>query len=581
MMIAALGLVYRYGTKTLPQNDEVWVLYDAGPGMHLHWLWKTWAEHRIPLAKFIWKGVLQLTDYDFRFGNFLTVFALAGIAGVMMWTARKIRGRTIFADAFFPLAILNFGQAQVFLWWWQINHVLAPIVACALLAVLMLHGNSLRLADIRWIGIGLIVLVLCGPGGLPYVVVFTVWLFIWIATPSLRERQHWLGILVPIVITLALLGFYFVNYTPYFPVNDPPSVPSWPPPAGVFDSTIASLQILGVGLGIATKPYALFCGFAIFALGLATTAILIQRALKQPSEHLRALGLLLFLGAAAVLVFVIGRSRAGMGLDYIYQGHYLILVVPALCCIYFAWEIQGGAPARLIQFALLFVLAALLPLNLRAAIQIGQDVQQKTAAFEHDVRKGIPAPILAERHFASDVVPRADKLALILKDHKANGIGLFREIRDDPAVRAETVNPADAVLDRITLRDRIASASIRDNHPTGSLTWTQSQPRHIYAIRLRYAYIQAANVWPTLHVYWRNSRLQDFNVAAAFFSTVAGPDQPTWALIDGKIQTNAKVRTERTLTMWVDTKIDQFRIYLDSAPCDVRFSSIELLVPAS
>ena len=101
LLIAPLSLVRRYGTRTLPQNDEVWALYEAGPGIHLGWLWKTWAEHRIPLAKLIWKAVLELTDYDFRTGNFLTVLALATLALAMIWTARKIRGRTIIADAFF------------------------------------------------------------------------------------------------------------------------------------------------------------------------------------------------------------------------------------------------------------------------------------------------------------------------------------------------------------------------------------------------------------------------------------------------------------------------------------------------
>src|SRR5690242_11113045 len=95
LLIGALGLVRRYGTRTLPQNDEVWALYEAGPGIHLDWLWKTWAEYRIPLAKLIWKAVLELTDYDFRAGNFLTALALATLAFAMISTARKIRGSTI------------------------------------------------------------------------------------------------------------------------------------------------------------------------------------------------------------------------------------------------------------------------------------------------------------------------------------------------------------------------------------------------------------------------------------------------------------------------------------------------------
>jgi hypothetical protein len=62
-------------------------------------------------------------------------------------------------------------------------------------------------------------------------------------------------------------------------------------------------------------------------------------------------------------------------------------------------------------------------------------------------------------------------------------------------------------------------------------------------------------------------------------SIVPGPNQPTWALIDSKIQTNAKIRTERTLTIWVDADIDQFRIYPDGAPCDFRLSKVQVLTP--
>ncbi|PYI76659.1 MAG: hypothetical protein DMF01_03490, partial [Verrucomicrobia bacterium] len=474
--------------------------------------------------KLIWKGVLELTGYDFRFGNFLTVLALGTIAGVMMWTARKIRGRTILADSFFPLAIINLGQAEVFLWWWQVNHVLAPIVAMLLLAALVLYGNDLNSAHILWIGVAFVALVLCGPGGLPYVAVLAVWLF-W--TGIKREYRAW--VFLPSVIALLLLAAYFVNYTPYFPVNDPPSIPSWPPPAGLYGSAIAGLQILGVGLGIATKSYALLWGFGVFLLGFITAAVLIRRAFKHPTDRFRTLGLLSFLGAAAVLVFFIGRSRAGMGLDYIYQGQYLILVVPALCCMYFAWEIRGGIQARLIQWGLVFVLAVLLPL-----------------------------------------------LTMILKDHKSNHIGIFKDIRDDPPVRVETIDTATAVLDGITLHDRIASSALEHN-TLPSLTWTLTQPRHVYAIRLRYAYIRTANAWPTLRAYWRNSAIQEFSDSAAFFSTVSGPDQPTWALTDRKIRTDVKVHSERTLTIWIDTEIDQFRIYVEPA-CEVRFSTIELLV---
>ena len=190
MLLAALGLVGLYGTRTFPQSDELWVLSDIGRGIQLDWLWAPWAEHRIPIAKLLWKGVLQITDYDFRFGNFLIVLALSGVAFAMVWAARVVRGRTILADAFFPLALLNFGQAQVFLWWWQVNHVLAPITACMLLLILVVRGNSIGVGAVLAVAAGLVLLALSGPGGLPYVLVLSLWLSIWMATrwPSLGGR---------------------------------------------------------------------------------------------------------------------------------------------------------------------------------------------------------------------------------------------------------------------------------------------------------------------------------------------------------------------------------------------------------
>ena len=340
------------------------------------------------------------------------------------------------------------------------------------------------------------------------------------------------------------------------------------------------LQVLGVSLGTATKSFATLSGLALFTLGCVTLAVLIFRCEKYPSERFRALGLILFLGASGVVALVIGISRAGMGLDYIYQGHYLPLGVPALCCIYFAWEIRAGRAARAVQVGMFAVLAALLPLNLREAVRAGEDVQQKTAAFERDIRKRIPAFVLAERHFTSDAVPRSEKLDLILRSHKANGIGIFKEIRDDPSFQVEALHVEDATLDRMILHDGIVSSS-GESKGMSSLTFALPEARHIYAVRLHYAYIKTGNSWPRLSAYWRNSAVQQFNNDAAWFSIVAGPNQPTWALIDGKIQTHAKVHTDRTWTIWIDATIDQIRICPDPAPCEFRLSRIELLVPAA
>ena len=70
----------------------------------------------------------------------------------MIWAAARIEATSSLPMSFSHLALLNFGQAQVFLWWWQVNHVLAPVVAGAITIVLLVRGNKLQLREAILIG---------------------------------------------------------------------------------------------------------------------------------------------------------------------------------------------------------------------------------------------------------------------------------------------------------------------------------------------------------------------------------------------------------------------------------------------
>jgi hypothetical protein len=427
-----------------------------------------------------------------------------------------------------------------------------------MLILIVLRGNNLQTRDSIWISAGLVVLSLSGPGGLPYVVALAPWL--------LWQQQGRSPIALALVaVALVVASLYFVNYTPYFPVSDPPTLPTWPASPGPVAEGKATLQILAVSLGAGTKPYAIAWGLGVLALAVVSAATLIRS---------RTLGLLMFLSATGALVLMIGTSRAGMGLDYFFQGHYLTLQAPALCAVYFAWEVFGRRLGRCIQIAMLLVLCVLLPRSLRHGLQVGEGLQQQAMAFERDVRNRIPPSVLAERHFASDVVPRVQKLTSILKSHKQRGIGIFKETRDDPVSRIADLPVEPAILEQVDWRNGVASTGGANSF----LTFLLGTPRQVYAVRLHYAYIMTTNPWPTLRVFWGDSG-QEFSEERKWASTTPGPDQPTWALVDGRIQTDALVRTERTLTVWIDTVIDRIRIYPDNAPCEFRLSKIELLVP--
>src|SRR5262249_16522101 len=148
------------------------------------------------------------------------------------------------------------------------------------------------------------------------------------------------------------------------------------------------------------------------------------------------------------------------------------------------------------QLGMMLVLALLLPFNASRAMQTGQALQQQTEAFERDVRKGIPTSVLAEHHFASDVVPRAGQIAQIIREHKTNGIGIFKEIRDEPDYRIERLPLETASFDRAVVENGTFVAT-PGSQGQSSITYTLTRSRHVYAVRLQYTYLKTSNLWPS------------------------------------------------------------------------------------
>src|SRR5262249_35788272 len=116
-LLAALGFVGICGSN-IPWMDE----YDLVPVVtgHRHvtadWLWAQHNEDRIPLSYLLSLGLLGLSGNDFRAGMMFNVLGLGALALALLGTASAVRGRPSYADAFFPLVLLQWGQAQNFLW---------------------------------------------------------------------------------------------------------------------------------------------------------------------------------------------------------------------------------------------------------------------------------------------------------------------------------------------------------------------------------------------------------------------------------------------------------------------------------
>ena len=161
--------------------------------------------------------------------------------------------------------------------------------------------------------------------------------------PSLggKERQHGLLAIGLIGIALSLVCVYFVNYTPFFsserpdesvlvaPVSGTDCLPGDGPAGGGTESgrgnqglrTVLGLRRPCSGTDQRGGPRS---DMAFGAPGASSC----PRTAFVP-------------GRTGGIVVMIAQSRAGMGLDYIYQGHYLTLMLPMLCAVVFRLGIHG------------------------------------------------------------------------------------------------------------------------------------------------------------------------------------------------------------------------------------------------
>ncbi len=185
--LASLALVMRYGL-TMPTGDEwAWIPMAAGDvPVTWSWLWSQHNEHRMALPRLVYLGLGWLTGFDFRAGAIFNVAALAALAAAMMLTARKLRGSTRVYDAFFPLILLHWSQAENLVWGFQLNFVLSVSLAGTALLVMLRAGATLRLGTALVVAAILLLLGLTGMYGVAYLPALAAWLF---AGAALRWSQ--------------------------------------------------------------------------------------------------------------------------------------------------------------------------------------------------------------------------------------------------------------------------------------------------------------------------------------------------------------------------------------------------------
>ena len=521
MLLVALVAIARYGPE-IPRAED-WLLVPPLTGNEaslVTWLWEQNSEHRVPLPRLAYLALLKLTRGDFRAGMVFDTLAIAALAAAMMLAARRLRGRSSYADAFFPGAFLHLGHWDNLVWSWQIQFVLSTLFASAFLLIIVIRGAELTPLAAGLAGLCLVALPLCGANGLVLAPPLAAWLglvafYSWTRAPGVQARTVALILFASVGTALLLTGVYFIGY----------ERASWYP---VTPGVGATLRIAADFVGMAFGPAAVSWRVTVPAtlVLVAVTSLLLAGEVRggRADTRLRALGLLCMVAAVVILAVAVGWGRAGRiatggGLSR----RYALLAVPMLCAVFFAWELYGRRRwATCVQMALLIVAVALIPLNTRKGLATRNWVQAGMDAVRQDIEARMPRQLLAERHGPFLLHWDGERLAAGMHMLDVAGIAPFVGLREEFAVEEIRVQPPRATVDGRRVAVRLDG------------------PRRVYAIRLPVVGLAGSLTTAGVRIAW-HGRERGTGLAPLPTSRRDEPDA-------------------HTTTVWINDVIDSFWI---------------------
>lgn len=551
LLVAALGCVAAYGYNVPLWDDFIFLPFLTGEeSLTVGWLWEPHNEHRIPLPKLTLLALLHLSAGDFRAGMYASVVLMGGLAAVFIRTARGLRGWTSYTDALFPLSLLHGGHYENFLWGFEVQFTASTALAGILLVLIVRNSRGLGLGTATLAGICLLMLPLCGANGLAYTLPAGLWLGAWglsewHATCGKRQRTG-LVLLALAVMTLLWLPLYFQGF-------EKPT--ATPPNPGLWHSLRTGIQFCCMGFGYAALKYWRWLGWPAVAVVLLSLAVLVA-AWRRAPERLRASGLLVILAGIAGTAVGVAWGRSGFGYGAGLQMRYVTLVALAPCCLYYIWDVCG--PTALAPWAragFLGLAAAIMLFNVQGPLKRAKDRGETLQALERDGRAGVPVYLLARR-YTPLVQHSPDVVALGLRTFQRAGIGVFKDLQEDPPFREIPLPLEPTAVGQLTWSDGTAQGSGPDSY----LVFSLPEPRYVAGVRIAYTHANESGSSPVFRVCWKEKDQTDFPPGQSFSSRYLGTGQAT-------------------VTIYIGEVIEQLRLHPDDRPFQFYFESMVLLVP--
>lgn len=360
MVYGALYLVWNYGGR-IPYDDD-WFLAPVLTGhqpVNFIWLWSQINEHRFPLPKLTLFGLYTIFQYDVRSAMYFNVACLAVLSLAMIWGARRLRGRASLADAVFPIALLHWGHCENLLFGFQVFFVLPTFLAGIVLLLIVRQGVIRTFGASLLAGICVVLLPLCGAGGVAFVPALAVWLgysaLVGFRSTEAGRTRNGAVLMAAAVLALLLTGFYFIGLVK--PWYHPPS-PSW------WASLLVATQFLSNAFGLIGAERWPFSGLVVLGLLLVSTAALPLAWYCQAQERGRGVRLALLLVSAQVLLagltaglcMVLGLGTGMPGLPSLpgfpgFAVRFIPLALLLLCGVY-ALVLLGVAVVFLVRIAI-------------------------------------------------------------------------------------------------------------------------------------------------------------------------------------------------------------------------------------
>ena len=397
-MLALFLWLYLPASSPIPLAEDWYTvpLVSGQPVDLASWLWEQNNEHRMPIARLLLLAVLKVAGGDYRAGGLLNMALLALGAAALILFARRVRGRTDVADAFFPLTLLNFGHSVDVLFPFQITFVLSLffilIVGCAVFlpsALATPRGSAV-------VGGALLLLPLSGFIGIAFLPAMATYLFYvgWCCRSGIhgwpRRRGAGAWLMAAAGGSLVLGGLYFIGY----------EHPSWNPPnPGVVLSMKIVLKLLSLGFGAAAYAWwepAIVGAVVVLAISCGWALL---RILSGSPVNSQALGPAVFLANGIAFAVAVGWGRAGYAPEIGIPLRYVSIALPAFIAAYLVWAASPSRAGLAIQRGLALTLLILLPANTRAGhVHFADWYRDGMTSLRADLAAGMPIEDLAREH---------------------------------------------------------------------------------------------------------------------------------------------------------------------------------------